>query len=467
VLIVDDDEASLCQMSETVEGLGFAIRTATSGQGALDCLRGGNVDVLLLDLVMPDIDGLAVLEAMARAGASVPAIVAVARPDPALLASAANAGAMDFVEKPATAERLRFAIEGALRRDRLETALAAERRRRDGQPAFVDFFTKDALSQRALAVATKAARNSLPLLIEGEVGTGRSFLARGVHDTGERCSKPFLTVRNAPRDIEAAWAAAAGGTLLIEEIGRLTEAEQARLFALLEPAGRELSASRPGRRPDTRLIATSRCRLLELTRRGLFREDLYYRLNAMPIYLPPLRERPADIGPLATRLLTRFAAEIGRPAAGLSADALDLLRRYDWPENIGQLESVLCRAVALGRESLLHPADFPDLLVTLDGREAAAAAFVERAPTSAPIHIDQASQRFREAAAPALASDRFLTEKGISRLADVERNLIAFALGQCQGQMARTARALGIGRSTLYRKLREYGLDTGMDTDAA
>jgi len=113
VLIVDDDEASLCQMSETVEGLGFAIRTATSGQGALDCLRGGNVDVLLLDLVMPDIDGLAVLEAMARAGASVPAIVAVARPDPALLASAANAGAMDFVEKPATAERLRFAIDMA------------------------------------------------------------------------------------------------------------------------------------------------------------------------------------------------------------------------------------------------------------------------------------------------------------------------------------------------------------------
>jgi DNA-binding NtrC family response regulator len=123
--------------------------------------------------------------------------------------------------------------------------------------------------------------------------------------------------------------------------------------------------------------------------------------------------------------------------------------------------------VALSRQAMLEPADFPDLLAALDGREAAVMAIAERAQPSVPIHIDQASQRFREVAAPSQASDRFVTEKGISRLADVERNLIAFALCQYQGQMARTARALGIGRSTLYRKLREYGLADAIDADAA
>jgi DNA-binding NtrC family response regulator len=467
VLIVDDEATALRQMSESVMELGFATLTAASGEAALACLHGAaRVDAVVLDLVMPDRDGLAVLEALQREAIGVPVIVAVARSEPAMLAAAANVGAVDFIEKPATPERLRFALAGALQRSRLEAALAAERRRRDGTPVFADFVAGEEVGQRALAIAARAARNTLPLLIEGETGTGRGFLARIVHASSERRDRPFVRVGDGDADLDAAWTAAAGGTLFVEEIGLLNATQQARLFALLDPAN-ERTPARRARRSDARLVATSRCRLLELARQGRFREDLYYRLTAMPIYLPPLRDRAADLPDLAVRFATRFAAETGRPVRGVSTEALELLRRYDWPENLRQLEGAICRAVALAEDGLLRPPDFPHLLVALDGHDAAAAAIARVALPSGPVHIDAASQRFREAAAPFSAPDRFLTGHGISRLADVERNLIAFALAQCQGQMAHTARTLGIGRSTLYRKLREYGLDGGLDQDAA
>lgn len=467
MLIVDDAADALRQLRETVAGLGFDTVTAASGDAALARLRGpAQIDVLLVDLVMPDRDGLALLEALARDGIAVPTIVAVERPEPAMLATAANAGATDFVEKPATPSRLRFAIAGALRQSRLEAALATGMRRRDGRPALADFVATDPEAARARDTAAKAARSPLPLLIEGEAGSGRSFLATIVHANGDRRDRPLVTFAADGTDLELAIAAAAGGTLLIEEIGALAPLQQAGLFARLNPAVQGVPARSP-RRADFRLIATSRCRLLELTRAGRFREDLFYRLNAMPITLPPLRQRPRDLTSLAENFALRFAAELRRPVGGLSAAARDLLAGHDWPENVRQLEGAIGRAVALARAHALEPADFPDLLVARAGRTAAAAVIADGDALSAPVHIDMASAQLRDRAAANLPPDRFLTDDRITRLADVERNLIAFALARFGGQMARTAGALGIGRSTLYRKLREYGLTDGIDADAA
>jgi DNA-binding NtrC family response regulator len=379
-----------------------------------------------------------------------------------MLAAAANAGALDFVEKPASPARLRFALAGALRQSRLEAALATRMRRRDGRPAFADFVAADPEAARARDIAVKAARSPLPLLIEGEAGSGRSFLSTIVHANGDRRDRPLVTVA-AGAGLDAGIAAAAGGTLLIEEVGDLSPEQQARLFARLDPT-LQAAPGRPARRGDFRLIATSRCRLLARARAGRFREDLFYRLNAMPITLPPLRQRPRDLKTLAESFVLRFAAELRRPVAGLAPAALDLLAAHDWPENVRELEGAVCRAAALARAHALEPADFPDLLVARDGRAEAAAVFARAAALSAPVHIDAASARREPANPPA---DRFLTDDRITRLADVERNLIAFALARFEGQMARTARALGIGRSTLYRKLREYGLADGIDADAA
>jgi DNA-binding NtrC family response regulator len=467
VLIVDDTAAALRQLRDTVAGLGFDTLTATGGDAALALLRGpARIDVLLLDLVMPDRDGLAVLEALMRDGLAVPTIAAVDRPDPATLAAAANAGAIDFVEKPATPTRLRFALAGALRQSRLEAALATTLRRRDGRPAFADFIAADPEAARARDIAVKAARGSLPLLIEGEAGSGRSFLAALVHANGDRRDRPLVRLAAPDADLDAAAAAAAGGTLLIEGIGDLPPSRQARLYALLDAAS-AAGGPRASRRAEFRLIATSRCRLLELARAGRFRENLYYRLNATPVTLPPLRRRPRDLAVLAEAFLLRFAADLRRPVCGLSPAALTLLAGYDWPENVRQLEGAIGRAVALARAHLLEPADFPDILVARAGRALAATAIAEGAALSAPVHIDAASAQLRDPAAANPPPDRFLTDDKIARLADVERNLIAFALARFGGQMARTARALGIGRSTLYRKLREYGLTDGIDADAA
>jgi DNA-binding NtrC family response regulator len=467
VLIVDDTAEALRQLRDTVAGLGFDTFSATSGEAALALLRGrARVDVLLLDLVMPDRDGLAVLETLAREGLAVPTIVTVERPEAATLAAAANAGAVDFVEKPATPMRLRFAIASALRQSRLEAALATRLRRRDGRPAFADFIAADPEAARARDIAIKAARGGLPLLIEGEAGSGRSFLATLVHANGDRRDRPLVSLAAPDADLDAAVAAAAGGTLLIEEIGDLPPSQQARLYALLDSTSAAGGPHAP-RRGEFRLIATSRCRLLELARAGRFRENLYYRLNATPVTLPPLRQRPRDLVALADAFALRFAVETRRPVAGLSSEALALLAVYDWPENVRQLEGAIGRAVALARGRLLEPTDFPEILVARASRAAAATAIAEGAALSAPVHIDMAGAQMREPAAANPAPDRFLTDDRITRLADVERNLIAFALARFGGQMARTARALGIGRSTLYRKLREYGLADGIDADAA
>jgi DNA-binding NtrC family response regulator len=467
VLIVDDTAEALRQMREIVAGLGFESLTATSGEAALALLRGSaQIDVLLVDLVMPDRDGLALLEALARDGIAVPTIVAVDRPEPAMLAAAANAGAVDFVEKPATSTRLRFAIAGALRQSRLEAALATRLRRRDGRPAFADFIAADTEAARARDIAIKAARSALPLLIEGEAGSGRSFLATIVHANGDRRDRPLVSLATPDADLDAAIAAAAGGTLLIEEIGDLPPPRQARLYALLDSVS-TAGGPRAPRRAEFRLIATSRCRLLELARAGRCREDLYYRLNATPVTLPPLRQRPRDLVAFAEGFALRFAAEMRRPVAGLSPEALALLAGYDWPENVRQLEGAIGRAVALAHGRLLEPADFPDILVARAGRAVTAAAIAGGAACSSPVHIDAASAQLRDPAAANPPPDRFLTDDRITRLADLERNLIAFALARFGGRMARTARALGIGRSTLYRKLREYGLADGIDADAA
>jgi len=488
VLIVDDDAVQLRLTSEVAARAGFRPITAASGREALDLLKADpRIGAMVLDLVMPDLDGMAVLEQMRRAGFAVPVIVQTSQDSLETVVSAMRQGAVDYVVKPVSAERMTVSLHNAVRLGELESLLRTDRGRLNHSMGLGDIVTRSPAMERVQSLCARAARTSHPILIEGEAGTGKDLLARVIHGTGERSGRPFVTAHCAaidPADIDALLFGrpsagrdaepsgkvfeAQGGTLLLDEVGDLPRPTQARLLTLLERGEVETAGSDRPLRVNVRLVATTSRRLLNLARAGEVREDLYYRLNVLPIYLPPLRDRREDVPALAALFAARHAAELGKRVAGLSEAALELLRAFDWPGNVRQLENVVYRAVALAGSAWLEPADFPQIVAFGAGRaEALRQAATFRAP-SAPVHIDDARVHGRNEVKVAAAADRFVAGTGeVAALADVERELIVFALARYGYRMSRVARALGIGRSTLYRKLREYGLDEGLASDAA
>lgn len=471
VLIVDDDPEELRHTAALVEGLGYPVVTAAGGDAALAILQTDPlIGAVVLDLVMPDRDGMAVLERLARRPSAPPVIAAIDAPSRATVVSALRAGAADFLEKPATDERLLAALAGALQRAALAAELRAARRRTAGSLGLADLLTRSPTMERVVAVCRTAARSPLPLLVEGEPGTGREHLARVVHGMGDRPARRFfvLDCRLPSPAMAARLAEANGGTLLLDEIGELAAADQRLLHAALAANEIRPPGAARARRLDLRLIATSSRRLLHLTRDGAFDPALYNRLNVLTVYLPPLRDRLGDLPLLARHFLARHAGEAGRRVPALSPAALALLELHAWPGNLRELEGALCRGAALATGPTLEAADFPDLLVAVMGRPAAAEAVRGLNASSAPVHVDQATSRPRQTEGSDAAPDRFLTPAGeVTPLADLERDLIAFALRRHGGRMAGIARALGIGRSTLYRKLREHGLEGGATAGAA
>jgi len=485
LLIVDDDPGQLQQTAEAARAAGYVVVTAASGQQALTALRADpGLGVVVLDLVMPDLDGMAVMEAMAGAGLATPVIIQAASPALETAVSALRQGAADVVSKPVTPDRLFVAVRNALRFAALETVVRSARNRHAGAPTPADIVTQAPAMERVLSLADKAARSALPVLIEGERGTGKELLARVIQAMSERAGKPFVIVDCAAIAADlvdatlfghgrsgtagaGSFAAAQGGVLFLDEVGELPPAIQAKMLRAVQHGEIEPAGGGRTERVNVRVIAATSQRLLNLARAGSFREDLYYRLNVLPIYVPPLRERREDIAPLAAHFSTRDAAETGRRVLGLSPSALNLLAGYDWPGNVRELENAVYRAVALAGAAELEPADFPLILARAEGREEARRVTAALPPAEAPVHIDAVIPRPR-AVEREPARDRFVDTDGeVAALADLERELIAFALQHYGGRLSRAARALGIGRSTLYRKLREYGFDEGLQSDAA
>lgn len=473
ILIVDDDPVQLRLMAALVVDSGFEPVTADGGDAALRLLRMDRAfGAVILDLVMPDRDGMAVMEMMRREEIVVPVIVQTAHSSPEAVASAMRQGAVDFFVKPVAPERLVVSLHNVLRVARLEALI---RRRPVGGSDHAPTSSRSPLMHRVADLLGKAGRSALPVLIEGESGVGKQVLAREIHRRSDRALRPFVgfdcadhsagSLETALFDVpDSAIRRADGGTLLLRNVGTLPERAQARLVVFLETGRLDAATGPRAERIEARIVATTSTRLLGLARAGKIRTDLFYRLGVLPIYVPPLRDRPEDIEQLASEFAVTIATELNRRVDRLSADALALLVAYDWPGNVRQLESTMFRAVALCSSPVLEPADFPQVLASLGRREEVLAA--GSVSLSAPVHIDTAIVASHAADAP--PSDRFVDAAGaIAPLAAVERDLIAFALARHGGHMSKVARALGIGRSTLYRKLREYGLAEEARTRAA
>ena len=359
---------------------------------------------------------------------AIPAIVQTAHGSIEAVISAMRAGAHDFVVKPVGAERLQVSIKNALRVDALEDELRRATRRRAGELSFRDIVTKVESMARTIRLAERAAKSNIPVLIEGESGVGKELMARAIQGGSERRGKPFVTVNcgalpenlvesilfghekgaftGATEKHVGKFVEAHGGTLFLDEIGELPLDAQVKLLRALQDGEIDPVGARRPVKVDIRLVSATNQNLIELVKRGRFREDLFYRLNVFPITIPPLRARAMDVPDLARRFLARFCAEEGKRIRGIANDAFALLCAYDWPGNVRQLENAMFRAVVLADGDELTVAEFPQIAAQVEG-------FDVRIPPAPPLVAETpaASSRrgrpaFRTARSPCHAPDR-------------------------------------------------------------
>ena len=487
ILVVDDDPIQRRLLEAMARRFGYDVETVDSGEAALARLQATDrppVSLLVLDLVMPDLDGMGVLARMRQHDLAIPAIVQTAHGSIEAVISAMRAGAIDFVVKPVGAERLQVSIKNALRVDALEDELRRATRRSAGELGFRDIVSQAESMVRTVRLAERAAKSNIPILIEGESGVGKELIARAIQGSSERRGKPFVTVNcgalpetlvesilfghekgsftGATEKHVGKFAEANGGTLFLDEIGELSLDAQVKLLRALQEGEIDPIGARRSVRVDVRLISATNQNLIELVKAGRFREDLFYRLNVFPISIPPLRARACDVPVLALRFLARFCAEEGKRIRGISAEALALLAAYDWPGNVRQLENAVFRAVVLADKDELTTAEFPQIAAQVKGFE------VRIPPAPPPVAADPApfSPMTIEARDPLML--RLINDNGdVRTLADIEGESIRFALAHYRGQMSLVARKLGIGRSTLYRKMKDGGLAEDVPGDAA
>ncbi len=481
ILVVDDDPVQRRLLEAMIRRFGYEARVVDSGDAALALMispDGESIDLMILDLVMPDLDGMGVLAALREREAGLPIIVQTAHSSIETVVSAMRAGAADFVVKPVGAERLQVSIKNALRVGVLEDEIRRMKRRATGSLGLKDIGTKSPDMARALRLAERAARSTIPVLVEGASGVGKEVLARAIQGSGDRRGKPFITVNCGaiPENLVEStlfghekgaftgatdkhvgkFVEANGGTLFLDEIGELPLDAQVKLLRAIQEGEVDPVGGRKPVRVDIRLISATNTSLLDLVKQGRFREDLYYRLNVFPMTLPPLRARREDIPDLARSFLARFSAEEGKRIRGISAEALALIVQYDWPGNVRQLENALFRAVVLADADELTLADFPQIAAQVEGFDVR----IPPVPTFAAMANDSPA---REIVRVEVRDPNALTivdpSGDMRRLEEIEADVIRFALQHYRGHMSEVSRRLGIGRSTLYRKLKDLGLD--------
>jgi DNA-binding NtrC family response regulator len=477
ILIVDDDPVQRRLVEAMVQRFGYRAVTVGSGEAALRHLTtdrdAGRIDCVVLDLVMPDLDGLGVLARLRDGGVEVPVIVQTAHGGIDNVVSAMRAGAADFVVKPVSAERLQVSLQNALAARALAGELRRLKRSHEGTLSIADVITRSEAMRPVLRAAEKAASSAIPVLIAGESGVGKELIARAIHGSGARRTKPFVAVncgampealvesilfghekgaftgateRHAGKFVEAD-----GGTLFLDEVGELPSAAQVKLLRALQESEVEPVGGRKAVKVDVRIISATNRDLIADVKAGRFREDLFYRLHVFPILVPPLRRRPQDIPELARHFLARAAAEERKRVRGLTNEAVALLRSFEWPGNVRQLENAIFRAVVLTDGEEIGLDEFPQISAwagTETTDEFSMQPLIEPSPTMAPEDHGTAASMMP---ADALA---LLDEQGDVRpLEEIEKEVIQFAIDHYRGQMSEVARRLRIGRSTLYRKL--------------
>ncbi|MGN6820086.1 MAG: sigma-54-dependent transcriptional regulator [Sphingomonas sp.] len=461
LMLIDDEPAQRRLVSAIAARREWRAVFAADGETAIATLGtqdGMQLDAILLDSFGPEAEAEALIKELRVRRPQLPILMLTANGSVAQAVAAMRAGATDFLVKPFAADRLLSALEAVV----AGTEAGELRPLTEKIPALLGFDEIVGASpdfRAALAIAAKAARARVPVLIEGESGVGKEVVAEAIHAASPRGKKPMIAINCGaiPANLVESelfghekgaftgaferkigkFADADGGTLFLDEIGEMPLDAQVKLLRVLQSGEVQPIGARHVREVDVRVIAATNKRLIEEVEAGRFREDLYYRLNVVQVTIPPLRERTGDIPALARHLLARIADQPGLRPLGITDDALALLGRYDWPGNVRQLQNALFRAAVLCEGDALTRADFPQIAALGTQRVASPGA---QMATSGGVTLFRADGNMRP-------------------LEEIEADVIRLAIGHYRGRMTEVARRLGIGRSTLYRKLGELGID--------
>ncbi|GAA0730114.1 nitrogen regulation protein NR(I) [Sphingomonas japonica] len=463
ILVVDDDAAIRTVVAQSLRRIGHRVMLAATLGAAQIELASALPDVLITDVVLPDGDGLDHVAQLLRDHPRLPVIVLSAQNTLSTAVRATEAGAFEYLPKPFDLDVLASTVQGALRRGQRRQAepLGEEDK---GMP----LIGRSPAMQDVYRVIARVVSNDLTVLVSGESGTGKELVARAIHELGPRRHAPFVALNMAaiPRELIEAelfghergaftgaaarvagkFEQAAGGTLFLDEIGDMPMDAQTRLLRVLQSGEFTTVGGARTIRADVRIVAATNKDLTGLVQQGQFREDLFYRLNVVPIALPALRERRQDVALLARHFLDR-AVEDGLPRKSIDREGVAVLEGHDWPGNVRELENLMRRLAALGRDEWITAGE---LRATLGG--AAPSATIGDEDLAAAV-LGRLNRLAREH--PAGLDDGTLHARIIG---EVERPLIEATLARFQGNQLRAARALGINRNTLRKRLDTLGI---------
>ena len=444
VLIVDDEHSILMLLQEALTKWGYQVAGASTGAEALEAVRGGLFDAAIMDVRMPDMSGIDLLRAVKAHDDSIEVVIMTGYPTISSAVEALKDGAYDYLSKPLILDELRHLMSRLMERRFLRGEVHSLRARLGEELTVNELIGNSPPMQQVKDIIGKVAVTDSPVLIEGESGTGKELVAAAIHRLSDRAKMPFIPVNCSaiPADLleseffghvrgafSGAVADALGlfrganqGTIFLDEIAELPPALQVKLLRVLQEMQVRPVGSTKAYPVDVRVIAATNRNLEQAMTEGSFRQDLFYRLNVVRISLPPLRERRDDIPALVNHFLRRFNRRFRRDVRGIAAEALSALQAYEFPGNVRELENTVERAYAMGAREQINLSDLSIL-----GR-------------------------------PSSVIPAATTAKPIPTLGEVEKELILKALGVFKNDKEAAARALGISRRTIYRRLKEYGM---------
>ena len=489
VLIVDDEKLIRWSVRRQVEEWGYAALEAESGTGALAQIRVETPELILLDVRLPDQSGIEVLREIKQNNLSIPVIMITGDPQLDDIKTAIKLGALDFIKKPLDFDELQITMANAIDRSRLRSerdSLREEVRKRSG---YHEIIAKSPRTVELMNFVRKvAASEASTVLIQGESGTGKDLIAKAIHYDSVRSDKPFVAIncsaipetlmeaelfgheRGAFTDAKAQkkglFEVADGGTLFLDEIGEMSTYLQAKLLRVLEDQTIRRIGGVKDISVDVRVIAASNRDLEQGVRDVTFRQDLFYRLSVIPIFIPPLRQRKEDIPPLVDFFIERYNFRFRKNVKDITQEARDLLLQYDWPGNVRELKNAIERAMILEEADYIRPTYLP-IQVTgqLPSYESSPPpSLPEAEPVESLAVATSVVATWRPLPSGKMIPVLELPKQGTS-LEEVERELVGLALKQTGGNQTHAARLLDISRDALRYKMKKFGFDSEVETE--
>ena len=449
ILVVDNEARMRRVLQMMLEGSDYEVDLAEGGEKALARLKDSAFSLVITDMKMPGMSGLALLKEIKKVDEGIPVIVMTAYGTIPTAIEAMKAGAHDYVLKPFDMEEMKAVVEKALEREKLLRQSQYLREELEAKYQFDNIVGESSQMKEVFRLINQVAPTKSTVLILGESGTGKELIARAIHHSSPRANQPFVVVNcaalpenlleselfghvkgaftGAHRDRQGRFALADGGTIFLDEIGAMSPGLQAKFLRVLQEKEFEPVGGSRSIKVDVRIIAATNQDLKRAVEERNFREDLYYRLNVVPVHLPPLRERKEDIPPLAHHFLRRYSQELTKDVREISPKALELMLQYDWPGNIRELENAVERAIVLSKGNTLSAETLP--LV----------------PASREAEVSDENISYQEAKKAVLES--------------FERRFFTRILKEAGGNVSQAARQVQIDRKNLYQKMKELGIN--------